>query len=48
VLVMVHLFVVFYEEPALERQFGDAYERYRARVPRWVPKLRRSPAQPRA
>jgi protein-S-isoprenylcysteine O-methyltransferase Ste14 len=41
VLVMVHLFVVFYEERTLERQFGDAYERYRARVPRWVPKLRR-------
>jgi protein-S-isoprenylcysteine O-methyltransferase Ste14 len=31
-----HLFVVLYEEPALARSFGDAYARYRARVPRWV------------
>ncbi len=35
----VHLFVVFYEEPALKRQFGDEYERYKARVPRWLPKI---------
>jgi protein-S-isoprenylcysteine O-methyltransferase Ste14 len=41
VLVMVHLFVVFYEEPTLKRQFGDEYERYRVRVPRWFPKIRR-------
>jgi protein-S-isoprenylcysteine O-methyltransferase Ste14 len=33
-----HLFVVAYEEPALERRFGDAYRMYRARVPRWVPR----------
>ena len=31
-----HLFVVFYEEPTLARLFGDAYARYRARVPRWL------------
>jgi protein-S-isoprenylcysteine O-methyltransferase Ste14 len=40
VLVMAHLFVLFYEEPTLKRQFGDEYERYRERVPRWVPKIR--------
>lgn len=34
-----HLFVIFYEEPALERKFGTAYEDYRARVPRWIPKV---------
>jgi protein-S-isoprenylcysteine O-methyltransferase Ste14 len=36
-----HLFVVFYEEPTLRRQFGESYEEYRRRVPRWIPKLRR-------
>ena len=36
---MTHLFVVFYEEPKLGRTFGLAYEQYRARVPRWLPKL---------
>jgi protein-S-isoprenylcysteine O-methyltransferase Ste14 len=39
-LVIVNTFVIFYEEPALKRQFGQEYERYRARVPRWIPKLR--------
>jgi protein-S-isoprenylcysteine O-methyltransferase Ste14 len=29
-------FVRLYEEPRLERQFGDAYRRYTARVPRWL------------
>lgn len=33
----VHLFVVFYEEPALARRFGGAYDQYRASVRRWVP-----------
>ncbi|NIM51528.1 MAG: isoprenylcysteine carboxylmethyltransferase family protein [Gemmatimonadales bacterium] len=32
------LFVVFYEEPALRRKFGESYERYRRRVPRWIPR----------
>lgn len=40
VLVIAHLFVLFYEEPTLQRQFGEEYERYRARVPRWFPRLR--------
>jgi protein-S-isoprenylcysteine O-methyltransferase Ste14 len=39
-LVIVHLFVIFYEEPTLKRQFGGEYERYRASVPRWIPKLK--------
>jgi protein-S-isoprenylcysteine O-methyltransferase Ste14 len=32
------LFVVLYEEPALERRFGESYQRYRAAVPRWIPR----------
>ena len=35
VLVAFHLFVVFYEEPALASRFGDEYRVYRAAVPRW-------------
>jgi protein-S-isoprenylcysteine O-methyltransferase Ste14 len=30
-----------YEEPALERRFGDQYREYRRNVPRWIP--RRTP-----
>src|SRR5258708_26697611 len=39
--VPIELFVVFYEEPTLRRQFGESYEEYRRSVPRWVPKFRR-------
>jgi protein-S-isoprenylcysteine O-methyltransferase Ste14 len=38
-----YLFVVFYEEPTLRRQFGESYEQYRRSVPRWIPKLRVPP-----
>lgn len=31
-----HAFVVFYEEPALQRRFGEDYAAYCGRVPRWV------------
>jgi len=33
-------FVVLYEQPTLEEQFGDSYRRYRAEVPAWFPRLR--------
>lgn len=33
-----HLFVVLYEEPTLERSFGESYRRYRGAVPRWIPR----------
>ncbi len=32
-----HLFVRFYEEPALRKIFGEDYIHYCAAVPRWVP-----------
>ena len=36
--VAYHLFVRYYEEPTLGRLFGEAYARYRAAVPRWLPR----------
>ena len=39
--VIVHLFVVFYEEPSLVRQFGESYETYLRTVPRWLPRYPR-------
>lgn len=37
---LAYLFVVFYEEPALRRQFGESYEKYSQRVGRWIPRSR--------
>ncbi len=37
--VPVVAFVLLYEEPALTRKFGAAYEEYRRNVPRWLPRL---------
>lgn len=37
-------FTMLYEEPTLRRQFGADYDRYRAAVPGWWPRLR--PWQP--
>ena len=39
-LLVTHLFVVFYEEPTLERTFGAQYADYRNAVPRWMPTWR--------
>ena len=36
-LAAAHLFVIFYEEPALERRFGESYREYRRRTRRWIP-----------
>jgi protein-S-isoprenylcysteine O-methyltransferase Ste14 len=38
VLSLVHLRVVYFEEPTLRRMFGAAYEAYCKVVPRWVPR----------
>lgn len=37
-----HLFVVSFEEPALRKTFGAAYEEYRNAVPRWIPTVVRA------
>jgi protein-S-isoprenylcysteine O-methyltransferase Ste14 len=36
---VVHVFVVFVEEPSLRDQFGESYEVYLSTVPRWVPRF---------
>jgi protein-S-isoprenylcysteine O-methyltransferase Ste14 len=40
--VVVHLFVVTYEEPKLRATFGEEYEAFCAHVPRWLPRIRPS------
>ena len=39
VWLTVHLFVLAYEEPTLSGTYGDQYDRYRANVRRWIPRL---------
>jgi len=34
----LHSFVVFIEEPQLERRFGTSYRQYKTRTPRWFPR----------
>jgi protein-S-isoprenylcysteine O-methyltransferase Ste14 len=34
-----HVFVFFFEERRLRREFGADYVLYRANVPRWIPRL---------
>jgi protein-S-isoprenylcysteine O-methyltransferase Ste14 len=33
-----HVFVVLYEEPVLEKRFGESYREYRRTTPRWIPR----------
>jgi protein-S-isoprenylcysteine O-methyltransferase Ste14 len=39
VFLVIHLFVIGYEEPHLKRQFGDDYIRYMYEVGRWIPAI---------
>jgi protein-S-isoprenylcysteine O-methyltransferase Ste14 len=39
VWTVFHLTVLGYEEPALRHKFGEEYTRYRAAVPRWLPRI---------
>jgi protein-S-isoprenylcysteine O-methyltransferase Ste14 len=36
-MAVLHAFVIWYEEPALERKFGEEYRAYRQHVNRWLP-----------
>ena len=37
-LLAAHLFVLVYEEPDLERRFGESYRSYKRTVRRWIPR----------
>lgn len=38
-LIIVHLFVIKYEEKILEKKFGQSYLNYKNKINRWLPKL---------
>jgi protein-S-isoprenylcysteine O-methyltransferase Ste14 len=38
---LIHFWVVFFEEPVLEKRFPKEYPAYREVVPRWFPKFRK-------
>jgi protein-S-isoprenylcysteine O-methyltransferase Ste14 len=37
--LLVHLFVVYREEPRTRDRLGPVYDTYRASVPRWIPRV---------
>jgi len=37
--LVMHLFVITYEEPTLRKSFGAEYETFSAHVPRWIPRF---------
>lgn len=45
-LAVAHLVAVLYEEPSLERRFGEPYRAYRRTTPRWIPRPPRSRSDP--
>jgi protein-S-isoprenylcysteine O-methyltransferase Ste14 len=46
-VAVVATFVITYEEPTLEAQFGAEYEAYRRAVPGWLPRLHPWSAAPK-
>ena len=36
---LVHIMVVYYEEPELKKRFGSSYVQYTAKVNRWLPRV---------
>jgi protein-S-isoprenylcysteine O-methyltransferase Ste14 len=44
IFLLFHLFVIFYEEPALRQKFGESYRRYCETVPRWMPRWKKTAA----
>jgi len=39
VFLVIHLFVIYVEEPELYKIFGENYKRYVILVPRWIPRM---------
>jgi protein-S-isoprenylcysteine O-methyltransferase Ste14 len=39
-VIINHIYFVFFEEPGLEKRFGENYHLYKVNVPRWIPRLR--------
>lgn len=39
-VILIHLLVVFMEEPSLKKGYGTKYDEYCKEVPRWLPKFR--------
>jgi protein-S-isoprenylcysteine O-methyltransferase Ste14 len=37
--LIIHLFVLLYEEPTLHGKFGESYGEYLRAVPRWIPRF---------
>lgn len=35
-MLLMHLYVVLFEEPDLKKRFGEAYAEYAKHVPRWI------------
>jgi len=40
-VAMNHIHFLVFEEPGLERRFGEAYLQYKRSVPRWIPRIPR-------
>ena len=38
-VIINHLYFILSEEPGLEARFGQDYRRYKANVPRWIPRI---------
>lgn len=36
--IVNNIFFVLFEEPNLEKKFGDEYREYKKNVPRWIPR----------
>ena len=38
--IIVHLFIIYYEEKKLEKRFGQSYIDYKKKTNRWIPKFK--------
>jgi protein-S-isoprenylcysteine O-methyltransferase Ste14 len=39
VILINTVYFIIYEEPDLEKRFGDDYREYKKHVPRWLPRV---------